>query len=128
MEIKCEPRNKWIKIRVSSAEKLAIENKAELVGCKVADLVRQSLSRVNTWTAADKALAREKIREIRRIGQNLNQIARWCNRYKSGTESLQVLIHLVAIEQNLQKLLSSDCRSQQKGSASNLVTEITDAH
>ena len=74
MDINSETRNKWIKIRVSSAEKSAIENKAELVGCKVADLVRQSLQRVNCWTAIDKEIAREKIREIRRIGQNLNQI------------------------------------------------------
>ena len=128
MDINSETRNKWIKIRVSQAEKLAIENKAELVGCKVADLVRQSLQRVNCWTAIDKEIAREKIREIRRIGENLNQIAHWCNKYKSSAESLQVLIHLVAIEQNLQKLLSSDDQPHKKGLASSVVKELTDAH
>ena len=46
-------------------------------------------------------LERERTRELARIGSNLNQIARWANTHKENTEALEVVAHLVAIEQAL---------------------------
>lgn len=119
-------RSNCIKIRVTDDEKKVIYDKAELAGCNVADLIRQSLCRVKTWTAKDKEIERERIREIRRIGQNLNQIAKWCNQYKAVAESAQVLIQLVAIEQNLQKLLSYGVYKSRNNSITSSV--VSDAH
>lgn len=99
-------RSQWIKIRVSSGERKVIHDKANLSGCTVTDLIRQSLSRVKTWTAKDKEVEREKIREFRRIGQNLNQVAKWCNSHKSAADAVQVLALLIVIERNQQKLLT----------------------
>jgi len=95
-------RDRWIKVRVSDEEKDVIDEKAKAAGVTVADLIRQSLCRVRTWTLANKETERERIREIRRIGQNLNQIAKWCNQYKSGADTVQVLTHLLAIEKRLE--------------------------
>jgi hypothetical protein len=104
-------RTQWIKIRVTNDEKQEIYDKAILAGCTVTDLIRQSLCRVKTWTAKDKEVERERIREIRRLGQNLNQVAKWCNSHKSAADAMQVLVLLAVIERNLQKLLSP-CSTQ----------------
>ncbi len=98
-------RTKWIKVRVSESEKSVIDEKASAAGVTVAELIRESLCRVRTWTLADKETERERIREIRRIGQNLNQIARWCNQHKSAADAAQVIAHLISIE-NMLKLYS----------------------
>ncbi len=89
---------------MSDEEKSEIDKKAVAVGVSVADWIRQSLCRVRTWTAKDKETERERIREIRRIGQNLNQIARWCNQYKSDADAVSVIAHLVAIEEKIDSL------------------------
>ncbi len=39
-----------------------------------------------------------------RIGNNLNQIARWANTYKWGAEAVSVVAHLSAIERALEPL------------------------
>ena len=110
-------RSQWIKIRVSEDERQAINEKAELAGCTVAELIRHSLCRVKTWTIKDKEIERARIREIRRIGQNLNQVAKWCNTYKATAEATQVILLLVKIEQVLQQLLFAAKISQTKARA-----------
>lgn len=107
-------RSNWIKIRVSDAERKLITEKADLAGCTVAQLVRQSLHRVKTWTIKDKEIERERIREIRRIGQNLNQLAKWCNTYKAAADAAQVILLLVKIEQALQQFLFAAKMTQTK--------------
>jgi len=98
-------KDKWIQIRVTNSEKKAIQSKAKSLDRSVADFLLESTSRVNVWTASNKKMASERIREIRRIGINLNQIAKWCNQYKSSADSLEVLIQLIAIEQSLHQLV-----------------------
>lgn len=94
-------RDKWIKVRVSADEKSEIKEKAALAGVGIADLIRQSLCRVRTWTLADKETELSRIREIRRIGQNLNQVARFCNLHKSDVDTVQIKSALVSIEKKL---------------------------
>ena len=48
-----------------------------------------------------RAAQRERVREIARIGSNLNQIARWANTYKDAAEAVEVVAHLAAIERTL---------------------------
>jgi hypothetical protein len=96
-----EKRERWIKVRVSETEKSVIDEKSRLAGVTTAALIRESLCRVRTWTIKDKAIEREKIREISRIGQNLNQIARFCNQHKSSADTVQILSVLIAIEKKL---------------------------
>jgi hypothetical protein len=49
----------------------------------------------------DRAIQIERTRQISKIGNNLNQIARWINRYKTSADTVEVVTHLVAIEQAL---------------------------
>jgi len=96
-----EKKTKWIKVRVTESERTEIDAKANACGISMADLIRQSLCRVKTWTIPNLAIERERIREIRRIGQNLNQIARFCNLHKSDADTVQILSALVSIEKKL---------------------------
>lgn len=91
-------RNMHIKVRVSEKEKSEIEAKAKSADMTVAELIRFSLKRVRISSIFDKNIERERIREIRRIGQNLNQIARWCNQHKTSAEAVEIIKHLIAVE------------------------------
>ena len=39
--------------------------------------------------------------QIARIGNNLNQLARWANTHKTATEAVTVIAHLVSFERSL---------------------------
>jgi hypothetical protein len=53
--------------------------------------------------------------EIAKIGNNLNQIARWVNTYRSTVDSVQVLVALSAIERQLGIALHSATKNQKQG-------------
>lgn len=95
-------RDSWIKVRVSQDEKSGFEKKAADAGLTVAGLIRQSLTRSNIQSKHTK----EVVREIARVGNNLNQIARWCNIHKNGADALEVAQHLVEIERLLDEILT----------------------
>ena len=99
-----EGREVWVKVRASQAERAEWHAKAAGAGLSLSDLVRRSIGRVRTWTAAHAELERERTRELARIGSNLNQIARWANTYKGNAEAAEVVAHLVAIERELDSL------------------------
>ena len=44
------------------------------------------------------------MREIARIGNNLNQLARWANTHKAAAEAVEVVAQLAAIERELAAL------------------------
>ena len=72
--------------------------KARSAGLTLSDLVRRSVGRVRTWTAAHA--------EVARIDSDLNQIARWANSHKGAVE---VIGHLIAIERALAVLAPAGC-------------------
>ena len=47
--------------------------------------------------------ARERTRQVARIGNNLNQLARWANANASAVAAVEVIAHLVAFERELRK-------------------------
>lgn len=108
-----------ILIRLSKAEKLAWQEKAVLAGMTLTSLIRQSMKKVKIVTKVDHGLIGEQICQIRRIGINLNQIARWANVYKSTAETIEVIEVLREIEESLKQLsikeLSSFPSAQEKG-------------
>ncbi|MGK7878847.1 MAG: MobC family plasmid mobilization relaxosome protein [Crocosphaera sp.] len=93
-----------IKVRLSKQEKMDWQEKAALSGISLSNLIRQAMSRTQTWTAADRGLIAEQTREISRIGNNLNQIAKWANTYKSTAEAIEVIECLRAIEKAIAQL------------------------
>ena len=94
-------RGVWVKIRASEAERAEWHGKARSAGLTLSDLVRRSVGRVRTWTVAHAEVERERTRELARLGNNLNQIARWANTHKGAIEAVEVIGHLIAIERAL---------------------------
>ena len=55
-----------------------------------------------TWTAPPLAV------ESERIGNNLNQFARWANTHKTAAEAVTVIAHLVSFERSLREVARID--------------------
>ncbi len=62
------------------------------------------MAQTRTWTASARAVERERTRQIARIGNNLNQLARWANTHASTAETVSVISHLVSFERSLLRL------------------------
>ncbi|MCD7983440.1 MAG: plasmid mobilization relaxosome protein MobC [Desulfovibrio sp.] len=93
-----DTRTAWIKLRVTPAEKAAITAKAEAQGQTVTDFIRQ---RALDYRLRQTPLEKERVRQLARIGANLNQLARWVNIHKTRAEIINVLAALVSLEQEV---------------------------
>ena len=100
-------RTKPIAVRLTETEKLDWDLKAHAAGLSISELVRQAMNRVRISHVGDRAVQIERTRQIAKIGNNLNQIARWVNRYKTTADTVEVVTHLIAIEQALMALNST---------------------
>ena len=94
----------WVKVRASEPERAEWHAKARSAGLTLSDLVRRSVGRVHTWTVAHAEVERERTRELARVGNNLNQIARWASTHKGAIEAVEVIGHLIAIKRTLAAL------------------------
>ena len=103
-----ERRTVRVHVRVSPAELAAWRAKAATVGVPLSDLLRQAMARTRTWTAAAAAIERERTRQVARIGNNLNQLARWANTHASEVEAVEVVARLVSVERSLLALARPD--------------------
>ena len=89
---------------MSPAERAAWKAKAAAAGLPLSALLRQAMARTQTWTAPAMAVERERSRQIARIGNNLNQLARWANTRASAMEAVRVTDRLMAIDRSLRAL------------------------
>ena len=108
-------RENLIAIRLTDKEKLDWELKAHAAGVSLSKLVRESMERVRVWNVKDRKLEQEKIRQIARIGNNLNQLARWANTYKGSLDTIEIVTNLKAIREEL-KQLKIPTKTQEKQS------------
>ena len=97
-------RTAVVRARVLPSEHAAWKAKAAAAGVSPSDLLRQAMARTRTWTARAVAIECERTRQVARIGNNLNQIARWANTYAETAEAVEVIVHLVAIERDIARL------------------------
>ncbi len=93
-----------VSARVSAVELADWRAKAAAAGVPLSALVREAMARTRTWTAPAAAVERERTKQVARIGNNLNQIARWVNTHKAAIEAVEVIVHLIAIERALRTL------------------------
>ena len=98
MAAQADTRTAWIKLRVTPTEKEAIVAKAEAQGQTVTDFIRQ---RALDYRLRQTPLEKERVRQLARIGANLNQLARWANIHKGRAEVIDVLAALVNLEREL---------------------------
>ena len=96
-----ERRSVQIHLRVSPADRAAWRAKAAAAGVPLSTLLRKAMARTRTWTAAAADIERERNVQVARIGNNLNQLARWANTHTSATEAVTVIANLVAFERSL---------------------------
>ena len=92
--------------RVTRAGQAAWQDKAAAAGMSPSALLRQA--RTQTWTAPALAVERERSRQIARIGNNLNQLARWANTHASAVEPVTVIARLLSVERSLLALARLD--------------------
>lgn len=91
-------RTAWISLRVSPGEKKHIAEIAKATGMSLGDYLRQQIGQPRVRATKTE---REKILQLARLGNNLNQIARWANTYKNGASSIKILSQLAALEREL---------------------------
>lgn len=91
----------WVKIRAREEERAEWHKKARAAGLSLSALVRRAIERTQTWTVAHRAVERSRVVELARIGNNLNQIARWANTHKERAEAVEVVAHLVALRREI---------------------------
>jgi hypothetical protein len=102
-----ETRDTHLKIRITQDEKAALKELSKSQGMTLADFIRHQVGQVKTVDREPKKTGEFRradpmlLANIGRVGSNLNQIARWANRYKSAAEAAGVITALVAIEQSL---------------------------
>ena len=101
-----ERRSAWIKIRVTPDEKKLIESKASAQGQTVTDFLRQ---RALDYRLRQSPLEKERIRQLARIGSNMNQIARWANTYKKRAEAVEVITRLILLDRELHEEENEPC-------------------
>jgi hypothetical protein len=100
-------RDKWVHVKVSESEKDSWSRLAESSGLTLADLIRQQLGAAEMVHREPVKKRRIKrvdpalIRELAKIGNNLNQMSRWANTYKSDAEAMAVLRALLSVERQL---------------------------
>ena len=90
-----------IELRVSAEEKAHWQAIATSRGVSLSELIRAALSgqRLHTRRAAPR-VDPDLVRELARIGNNLNQLARAANR-RSPVETVSLLVKLIEIDREL---------------------------
>ena len=96
-----EHRTVMVAARVTPSEHAAWRAKAAAAGVSPSALLREAMARTRTWTAPAMAVEGERTRQIARIGNNLNQLARWANTHASTVEAVSVIAHLISFERSL---------------------------
>lgn len=91
-------------VRLPREELAEWHAKAKAAGVSLSALIRQAMHRTQTWTAQARDIEQQKVLKLAKIGNNLNQLARWANTYKHQVEALEVLGQLSATERELRAL------------------------
>ena len=96
-----ERRTVRVHVRLSAAELAAWRAKAVAAGVPLSVLLRRAMARTRPWTPVAADIERERSRQVARIGNNLNQLARWANTHTSAAKAVTVIANLVAFERSL---------------------------
>jgi len=92
-------------IRLHSEEKELLRLNAGIQGLSVSDYIRQCCLSFHLRKSPEE---REQLRQLARIGSNVNQIGKWVNRYKSAVEAVEVLIALTSLERVIGEFMTME--------------------
>ena len=100
----------WIKLRASSAERARWQELAAARGVSLSELIRSRLDGTRLRARREPPpVASDLLRELARIGNNLNQLARAANRHEPVTATA-LLTRLIEIDRELAALRSAHQR------------------
>jgi hypothetical protein len=94
-----------LRIRMYPEEKELLRLNAGIQGLSVSDYFRQSCL---NFHVRKSPMERERLRQLARIGSNLNQIARWANTYARTVEAVEILTALASLEREIGVFLASE--------------------
>ncbi|MCF6305977.1 MAG: MobC family plasmid mobilization relaxosome protein [Rhodobacteraceae bacterium] len=95
----------WVKLRTTPEQRAAWYAKAEAKGVNFSELARQALDGITVRRRAQlRRIDPALLRQLARLGNNLNQLARWANRDQRQANSFAITAQLVSIERELAKL------------------------
>ena len=103
MKKETHARSTAVVIRVHPEERDLLKLNAGIHGMSVSDYVRQTCLRLRLRRTPEE---KRRLRELARIGSNLNQIARWANTYKESMEAVEVLSALTRLEEKIDAFAS----------------------
>jgi hypothetical protein len=87
-----------LRIRLHPEEKELLRLNAGIQGLSIADYIRQNCL---NFHLRKSPMEKERLRQLARIGVNLNQLARWANTYKRAVEVVEVLTALASLERTI---------------------------
>lgn len=97
-----------VRLRLKPAEQADWQAQAEAEGITLSDLIRKRMGSAKPTGIEPKRQRRmgrkadpALLAALGRVGNNLNQVAKWANTYKTDAEARQVLAVLVSIERIL---------------------------
>lgn len=91
-------RSAAVIVRVYPEERDILRFNAGLHGMSMSDYIRQTCLGVCLRKTPEE---KRRLRELARIGANINQLARWANTYKRVMEAVEVLTALADIERRI---------------------------
>ncbi|HDR9191928.1 TPA: plasmid mobilization relaxosome protein MobC [Burkholderia vietnamiensis] len=92
--------NKKVHVYLTDEQKSKLDNDRKELSLNTSQLIRKLLSNDFVYT---KHLS-QLILEVRKQGNNLNQVAKWCNETKQAGD--EILPTLLSIEENLKLLVN----------------------
>ena len=91
-------RTAAVVVRVFPEERDILRFNAGLHGMSMSEYVRQTCLGIRLRKTPEE---KRRLRELARIGANINQLARWANTYKRAAEAVEVLTALAGIERRI---------------------------
>jgi hypothetical protein len=98
-------RTTSLRIRLHPEEKELLRLNAGIQGLSIADYIRQNCL---SFRLRKSPMEKERLRQLARIGANLNQIAKWVNTHKRAVETVEVLTALASLEREVGVFTASE--------------------
>ena len=107
--MKREERSKILGVRLSPGEWAAVKKQADELGLSVSDFVRVRIlvgvkENKKEYRKKNKKECWEVAAQIARVGNNLNQVAKWVNTYKSEADAARVIVFFSAALTKLEEI------------------------
>ena len=91
-------RTAAVMVRVLPEERDILRTNAALHGMNMSDYIRQTCLGVRLRRTPEE---KRRLRELARIGANINQLTRWANTYKRGVDTVAIVTALVSLERQI---------------------------